>query len=42
MVQLPSDGKLKTEVLAEAGISTSTANRYEELTGGREDQAQKL
>jgi hypothetical protein len=39
-IQLPSDGKLKAEQLAEAGISTSTAHLYEELTGGREEQAQ--
>jgi hypothetical protein len=38
----PSDGKpTKTEQLIDAGISTSTANRYEELTGGREEQGQK-
>jgi hypothetical protein len=30
---VPSDGKYKAEVLAEAGISTSTAQRYEELAG---------
>ncbi|UUZ49509.1 hypothetical protein LP420_04230 [Massilia sp. B-10] len=29
--KLPSGGKFKTKVLAEAGISTSTANRYEKL-----------
>jgi hypothetical protein len=34
-VQLPSGGKLKAAVLAEAGISTSTAQRYEQLAGGR-------
>ena len=37
-VQLPSGGKLKSDVLAEAGLSTTTANRYEELTGGRDEQ----
>ena len=31
---LPSSGKGKAETLAEAGISTSTAHRYEEHTGG--------
>jgi hypothetical protein len=31
----PSDGKpTKTEIPAQAGISTSTAHRYEELVGG--------
>jgi len=30
---VPSDGKTKEQTLAEAGISTSTANRYEELAG---------
>src|ERR1700732_1039990 len=34
--RLPTDGKSKQAQLAEAGISTSTANRYEELAGGRE------
>lgn len=29
----------KTAALAEAGISTSTAHEYEQLAGGREDQA---
>jgi hypothetical protein len=36
---VPASGK-KAEALADAGISTSTANRYEELAGGREEQAQ--
>jgi hypothetical protein len=40
---LPNDGKKsKAETLAEAGISTSTANRYEELAGPREEQAAKV
>jgi hypothetical protein len=30
-IRLPSDGKSKEQQLAEAGISTSTAQRYEEL-----------
>jgi hypothetical protein len=30
-VQIPTNGKLKSEVLKAAHISTSTANRYEEL-----------
>jgi hypothetical protein len=39
----PNDGqKSKAEQLASAGISTSTANRYEELTGGKEKQAQAI
>jgi hypothetical protein len=34
-VHLPSDGKKQTkeQVLAEAGISTTSANRYEQLVG---------
>ena len=33
---LPNDGKQgKAQTLADAGISTSTANRYEELAGGK-------
>jgi hypothetical protein len=36
--RLPSSGKSKAQALAEAGISTSTAQRYEELVGGREQQ----
>lgn len=39
---VPTDGKYKTEVLAEAGISTSTANRYEELAGPKEEQAEAV
>ena len=35
-VQIPSGGKLKGETLAEVGISTSTANRYEELAAPEE------
>ena len=31
--KIPSLGSSKTDVLADAGISTSTANRYEELAG---------
>jgi hypothetical protein len=30
----------KAEALAEAGLSTSSANRYEQLAGGRDEQAQ--
>jgi hypothetical protein len=37
---LPNDGKSKSETLADAGISTSTANRFKELAGGKEKQAQ--
>ena len=39
-VRLPTGGKSKADALADAGISTSTAQRYEELAGGREGQAQ--
>lgn len=39
-LRLPSSGKSKADALSEAGISTSTAHRYEELAGGREEQAQ--
>ena len=38
-VRLPAGGKSKAEALADAGISTSTAHRYEEIAGGREEQA---
>ncbi len=31
---LPTSGKSKADALFDAGISTSTAHRYEELTGG--------
>jgi hypothetical protein len=34
---LPTGGKSKEEQLAEAGISTSTANRYEELSSYNEE-----
>jgi hypothetical protein len=40
IVRLPSGGKSKARALAEAGIATSTAQRYEELAGGREADAQ--
>ena len=39
-VRLPAGGKSKAAALADAGISKSAAQRYEELTGGREEQAQ--
>src|SRR5262249_50292606 len=40
---LPNDRKnTKTEALKQAGIPISTANDYEQLTGGREEQAQKV
>jgi hypothetical protein len=35
---LPSDGESKEQTLAEAGISTSTAQRYETLAGPKEEQ----
>jgi hypothetical protein len=37
--ELPAGGKFKAEALADAGISTSTAHEYEQLAGGREEQA---
>jgi len=40
--KVPTDGKLKSEVLAEAGISTSTAQRYEELAGPKLEQAARV
>ncbi len=38
----PIDGKSKSETLAEAGISTSTASRYEELAGPKLEQAARV
>ena len=38
--KFPAVGTSKAQALADAGISTSTAHRYEELAGGREEQAQ--
>src|SRR4030095_15355135 len=38
--ELWASGKPKAEALADAGLTTSTAHRYEELAGGREAQAQ--
>jgi hypothetical protein len=38
---VPNDGKTKEQTLAAAGISTSSAQRYEELAGPREEQAQQ-
>ncbi len=38
--KFPPVGISKAQALADAGISTSTAHRYEELAGGREEQAQ--
>ncbi len=38
--KFPAVGISKAQALADAGISTSTAHRYEELAGGREEQAQ--
>ncbi|MCX8004055.1 MAG: hypothetical protein N2688_03715 [Burkholderiaceae bacterium] len=37
--KFPAVGTSKAQALADAGISTSTAHRYEELAGGREEQA---
>jgi hypothetical protein len=39
-LQLPSGGKLKAQALADAGISTSTAHRAEELAGGADKNGQ--
>jgi hypothetical protein len=39
---LTDEKPTKTEQLNAAGISTATANRYEELTGGKEEQAQAI
>jgi hypothetical protein len=36
-VRIPSGGKPKEQQLAEAGLSTSTANRYEELSAYNEE-----
>jgi hypothetical protein len=38
--KIPPVGISKTQALADAGVPTSTAHRYEELAGGREQQAQ--
>ena len=40
--KIPSTGISKEQQLAQAGISTSTAHRYEELAGGKEEQAQSI
>lgn len=37
--KFPAVGTSKAQALADAGLSTSTAHRYEELAGGREEQA---
>ena len=37
---LPAGGQSKSATLAEAGISTTTANRYEQLAGGKTEQGQ--
>jgi ABC-type lipoprotein export system ATPase subunit len=34
----PTSRKSKAETIAEAGLSTSTANRYEQLAGGQEER----
>ncbi len=39
---VPNGRKTKEETLKEAGIPIRTANDYEQLTGGREEQAQKV
>lgn len=38
---LPAGGKYKQDAIAEAGISTTTAQVYEELAGGLDERAQK-
>jgi hypothetical protein len=40
-VCLPNGGKTKAQALADVGISTSTAQRYEQLAGGRRAHDQK-
>lgn len=40
-VSLPSRGKRKADILADAGISTSSAQRYEEIAGGPTEQGQR-
>jgi hypothetical protein len=37
-IWLPDDGKSKAEQLQAAGLSTSTAYRYEQLVGGRKSK----
>src|SRR3954471_19001574 len=37
-VRLPSGGKSKAGAIADAGLSTSSAHRYEELAGGRDQR----
>ena len=37
-----SDVASKTETLTKAGVNIRTAERYEELAGGREQQAQDI
>lgn len=38
--ELPRDGKLKADAIAEAGLSKSEAYRFQELAGPRNEQAQ--
>jgi hypothetical protein len=40
--KIPPMGTSKAETLAEAGIPTSTAQRYEELAGPKEEQAEAV
>jgi hypothetical protein len=37
-----NDVASKTETLAKAGVNIRTAERYEELAGGKEKQAQQI
>ena len=39
---LPDNGKTKAEALANVGISTSRAHRYEQLAGGDDPDSQRL
>jgi hypothetical protein len=37
---VPPEGQSKREAIAEAGLSKTTANRYEQLAGPRDQRAQ--
>jgi len=41
-IWFPTDGKSKSEALADAGISTSTAHEYEQLTGGTTERGMEV
>ena len=40
-IRRPSGGTSKREAIKDAGLSKSSAHRYEQLTGGREERAQR-